>query len=104
MINSNHKIAVIGLGYVGLPLAVEFAKKYKVVGFDINTQRVAELNKCEDKTLELSSEVLKKVLLTQKNYISDKCTALLLDNKQMEVYNDTVLNKYHLGGLVDPIN
>ena len=77
MINSNHKIAVIGLGYVGLPLAVEFAKKYKVVGFDINTQRVAELNKCEDKTLELSSEVLKKVLLTQKNYISDNEIGLL---------------------------
>ena len=37
------KIAVIGLGYVGLPLAVEFAKKYKVVGFDINQSRINEL-------------------------------------------------------------
>ena len=38
------KIAVIGLGYVGLPLAVEFAKKYSVTGFDINEKRVSELN------------------------------------------------------------
>ena len=41
----NPKIAVIGLGYVGLPLAVEFAKKYPTVGFDINTSRVKELQK-----------------------------------------------------------
>ncbi|MBP7306552.1 MAG: hypothetical protein KA987_10600, partial [Saprospiraceae bacterium] len=38
------KIAIIGLGYVGLPLAVEFAKKFKVVGFDINQARLSELN------------------------------------------------------------
>ena len=41
----NTKIAVIGLGYVGLPLAVEFAKKYEVVGFDINSKRVEEIHK-----------------------------------------------------------
>lgn len=58
----NTKIAIIGLGYVGLPLAVEFAKKYKVVGFDINATRVAELKKGEDHTLEVSSDDLKKVL------------------------------------------
>ena len=39
----NYQIAVIGLGYVGLPLAVEFAKKYPVVGFDINNNRVNEV-------------------------------------------------------------
>ena len=39
----NYRIAVIGLGYVGLPLAVEFAKKYPVIGFDINKNRVSEL-------------------------------------------------------------
>ena len=39
----NAKIAIIGLGYVGLPLAVEFAKKFQVVGFDINQQRIKEL-------------------------------------------------------------
>jgi UDP-N-acetyl-D-galactosamine dehydrogenase len=59
----NNKIAIIGLGYVGLPLAVEFAKKYKVVGFDINSTRVDELNKGTDHTLEVTSEDLKKVLI-----------------------------------------
>ena len=44
-----NKIAIIGLGYVGLPLAVEFAKKYEVIGFDINSKRVEELRKGIDK-------------------------------------------------------
>ena len=48
----NVKIAVIGLGYVGLPLAIEFGKKYKVIGFDISTKRVDELKRGEDHTLE----------------------------------------------------
>lgn len=48
----NQKIAVIGLGYVGLPLAIEFGKKYDVLGFDINTERVNELKKGEDHTEE----------------------------------------------------
>jgi len=48
----NMKIAIIGLGYVGLPLAIEFGKKYKVLGFDINAMRIAELSKGEDKTNE----------------------------------------------------
>lgn len=56
------KIAVIGLGYVGLPLAVEFAKKYNVVGFDINAKRINELNTGHDRTLEISDELLKSVL------------------------------------------
>lgn len=46
------KIAIIGLGYVGLPLAIEFAKKYKVLGFDINTSRVEELTSGNDRTQE----------------------------------------------------
>ncbi|NVK75244.1 MAG: nucleotide sugar dehydrogenase [Oceanospirillaceae bacterium] len=58
----NTRIAVIGLGYVGLPLAVEFAAKYKVVGFDINEARVAELNGGKDSTLEVSDEKLGKAL------------------------------------------
>lgn len=57
----NPKIAVIGLGYVGLPLAVEFAKKYQVVGFDINEARVEELKSNQDHTLETSSEELESV-------------------------------------------
>ena len=52
------KIALIGLGYVGLPLAVEFGKKYKTVGFDINTSRVEDLKQGLDRTLEVDSEEL----------------------------------------------
>ena len=55
------KIGIIGLGYVGLPLAVEFAKKYPVVGFDINRDRVLEIQHCKDHTLEVNFEVLKEV-------------------------------------------
>ena len=57
----NTKIAIIGLGYVGLPLAVEFAKKYQVVGFDINKTRVGELRNAKDITLETASEELEQV-------------------------------------------
>jgi len=56
------KIAIIGLGYVGLPLAVEFAKKFKVVGFDINQARLSELNRGEDQTLEIDPDLLHTVL------------------------------------------
>lgn len=52
------KIAVIGLGYVGLPLAVEFGKKYPVIGFDINQNRINELNSGTDHTLEVNDEEL----------------------------------------------
>jgi len=53
------KIGIIGLGYVGLPLAVEFGKKYTTIGFDINQNRVSELQKGHDATLEVSVEELK---------------------------------------------
>jgi len=56
----NHNIAVIGLGYVGLPLAIEFGKKYKVIGFDINRTRVEELLEGKDHTLEADLEGLKQ--------------------------------------------
>ncbi len=58
------KIGVIGLGYVGLPLARLFATKYPVVGFDINKKRTAELQKGIDSTLEVDSDTLLKVLKT----------------------------------------
>lgn len=58
----NKKISIIGLGYVGLPLAVEFAKKYAVVGFDINENRIAQLNTGEDVTKETSKTELTAVL------------------------------------------
>jgi UDP-N-acetyl-D-galactosamine dehydrogenase len=60
----NYKIAIIGLGYVGLPLAVAFAEKYPVVGFDINQNRVNELLDGVDKTLEIESDQLQLVLRT----------------------------------------
>lgn len=56
------KIGIIGLGYVGLPLAVEFAKKFPVVGFDIDQKRVADLKKGKDFTLEVEDELLQSVL------------------------------------------
>jgi UDP-N-acetyl-D-galactosamine dehydrogenase len=56
----NVHIAVVGLGYVGLPLAIEFGKKYDVIGFDINTHRVEELSRCEDHTREANIEDLRK--------------------------------------------
>ena len=58
----NPTIAIIGLGYVGLPLAVAFAEKFKVIGLDINTQRIAELVSGRDNTLEIGDEELKAAL------------------------------------------
>ncbi len=59
---NSDKIAIIGLGYVGLPLAVAFAEKYKVIGFDINEPRIKELNNGHDHTLEVEDHILKSVL------------------------------------------
>jgi UDP-N-acetyl-D-galactosamine dehydrogenase len=58
------KIAVIGLGYVGLPLAVEFGKKYRTIGYDINENRINELTNFCDVTLEVSNDDLKELLTT----------------------------------------
>ena len=58
--NTNSNIAIIGLGYVGLPLAVEFGKKYSVIGFDINTNRIDALNIGEDETLQSNAEEIKE--------------------------------------------
>ena len=60
--NKEYKIAVIGLGYVGLPLAALFAQKYPVVGYDINQKRIDELKQGIDTTLEVSEEALNGVL------------------------------------------
>lgn len=63
--NFEYNIAIIGLGYVGLPLAVEFGKKYNVVGFDININRIEELKIGVDKTLESNSDEI----ISSKNLI-----------------------------------
>ena len=85
------KIAIIGLGYVGLPLARLFATKYAVVGFDINTQRVSELMSGTDTTLEVSDEVLQAVLVEKS---SDKnglfCSTSIEDIKDCNYYIITV--------------
>jgi len=60
--NTEKQIAIIGLGYVGLPLAIEFAKKYKVIGFDTNEERVAELNQLKDRTNEANLDDLQTVI------------------------------------------
>lgn len=66
-----HKIAIIGLGYVGLPLAVEFAKKYPVIGFDINKNRIAELKNGKDSTLEVEDGTLLEVLASSQDFDLD---------------------------------
>lgn len=66
---NNYKIGIIGLGYVGLPLAVEFGKKISTVGFDINQERIDELSAGKDRTLEVASEDLKTA--THLSYTAD---------------------------------
>ncbi len=66
------KIAIIGLGYVGLPLAVEFGKKFETLGFDINQKRISELNAGRDSTLEVSeSELAGTTMLSFSDNVSD---------------------------------
>ncbi|MCP4196500.1 MAG: nucleotide sugar dehydrogenase, partial [Proteobacteria bacterium] len=59
---TNNKICIIGLGYVGLPLAIEFAQKYQTTGFDTNQQRIKELANSHDKTLEIADDYLNEVI------------------------------------------
>lgn len=89
--NNTQKITILGLGYVGLPLAVEFAKKYFVVGFDINEKRIHELKSGVDKTLEVEDDYLQSVLTTDANaqtglFISSN----LEDIKSSNIYIITV--------------
>jgi UDP-N-acetyl-D-galactosamine dehydrogenase len=82
----NIKIAIIGLGYVGLPLAVEFAKKYPVIGFDINQERVNELNTGHDSTLEVDDENLQSVLV-KSNPVESENIGILLTTDKAELKN-----------------
>ncbi|MDZ4667968.1 MAG: nucleotide sugar dehydrogenase [bacterium] len=87
---NNTKIAIIGLGYVGLPLAAAFAEKYPVVGFDINKKRVSELNEGNDFTLEVDADTLKMVLV---NSVGEKgllCSTNMEDIKDCNFYIVTV--------------
>ena len=88
---NKEKIAIIGLGYVGLPLARLFATKYNVVGFDINTIRIAELSSGIDSTLEVDNKTLQSVLI-DKNSDSNGlfCTNELNKIKDCNYYIITV--------------
>lgn len=93
---SQTKIAIIGLGYVGLPLARLFATKYPVVGFDINKGRVAELNSGQDSTLEVSNDVLQSALVDTNplaasgDNVGLYCSAELSDIENANFYIVTV--------------
>ena len=91
----NTKIAVIGLGYVGLPLARLFATKFPVVGFDIHEERVKELNDGHDFTLEVEDEILQEVLVKKNPFTENKdlglyCSASWEDIADANVYVVTV--------------
>ncbi len=87
----NLKVTVVGLGYVGLPLARLLATKYPVVGFDINEPRIKELNQGKDATLEVEEDLLKSVLVSSSSM--DKglfCSANLKDIEDSNYYIVTV--------------
>ena len=81
---NNPKICLIGLGYVGLPLAVAFAERFQVIGFDINPLRIKELESGHDRTLEIEDDLLDSVK-TNISYVSD-----IQDTKDCTIYIVTV--------------
>ena len=85
----NKKIAIIGLGYVGLPLAMEFDKSRKVVGYDIDTKRIEELQSNHDNTLEVNSKELK-------NLKNTSFTNKLSEIKECVIYIITVPTPVHI--------
>lgn len=99
--NKKHNIAIVGLGYVGLPLARLFATQYAVTGFDINQGRIAELNNGKDTTLEIEDHILQEVLIKKNPFensgsVSENinkglfCTSKLEDIKDANVFIITV--------------
>lgn len=88
---TNAKIAVIGLGYVGLPLAIEFAKKYDVLGFDINTSRVEELNQAKDRTQEANLDELNEVIADKKNFKSKSGLSFSSSSADLKNYNTFIV-------------
>lgn len=89
--NTNSKIAVIGLGYVGLPLARLFATQYSVVGFDINQSRIDALKQGNDSTLEIDSDSLKQVLVASSTAANGLyCTSDLAEIADCNYYIVTV--------------
>jgi UDP-N-acetyl-D-glucosamine/UDP-N-acetyl-D-galactosamine dehydrogenase len=72
------KLAIIGLGYVGLPLAAAFAEKFKTIGYDIDSKRVAELQKGRDRTLEVEDDLLQSVLVKTTVELEEKGKGLVV--------------------------
>jgi UDP-N-acetyl-D-galactosamine dehydrogenase len=92
----NIKIAVIGLGYVGLPLARLFATKYQVVGFDINQSRIDGLRSGTDSTLEVSDEVLQNVLVS--SFVTSSAV-----ERQSSVESQAVANGLYVSANINDI-
>lgn len=84
----NYNIAIVGLGYVGLPLAIEFAKKYEVVGFDIDKERVEELKEGKDRTKEANITALNEVIVEKGIGVS--FSSNIEDLKKCNIYIVTV--------------
>ncbi len=89
-----HNIAIIGLGYVGLPLARLFATKYSVVGFDINESRVAELRSGTDSTLEVADDLLQSVLLPENPFIANQPINQSANSQHGESANQQICGLY----------
>lgn len=93
--NKKYKIAIIGLGYVGLPLARLFATKYAVMGFDINEGRVNEINTGYDATKEIDNDVLQSVIVSSNPFSSGydkglRCTSVYEEIRDANIYIITV--------------
>src|SRR6218665_218050 len=84
----NHKITIIGLGYVGLPLARLFSTKYPVVGFDINEKRIADLNSGKDDTLEIEDSLLQSALVSKNPNFGE--TGLFCSNKFEDISDSNI--------------
>lgn len=87
--NTQIKIAIIGLGYVGLPLARLFATKYPVIGFDINEARIAELNGGHDSTLEVEDDILQAVLVSS-SVFSTESLAITIEHTDISTQPNVI--------------
>ncbi len=107
----NARIAVIGLGYVGLPLAVEFGRRYPTIGFDINTNRIDELKQGFDRSLEVEAEALQRAeMLTYTSQISElsRCNVYVvtvptpIDKNKRPDLGPLVSASTSVGGILKP--
>jgi UDP-N-acetyl-D-galactosamine dehydrogenase len=88
---TNSRIAIIGLGYVGLPLAIEFAKKFDVLGYDINRSRIDELNECLDRTQEANIADLTFVTKSKKDQPSSFGLSFSFNKEDLRNYNTFIV-------------